>query len=129
MLLVQPVKDGIRKDLPADYNNMPLREKLAFVRSELPAITHIDFSARIQTVHKETNERYWKLLDAFEKKTSYPVIVNTSFNVRGEPIVCSPEDAYRCFMNTEMDYLVMGNYVFSKADQPEWKEKITFEND
>jgi len=129
MLLVQPVKEDRRIELPEDYHSMPLREKLAYQRSDLPAITHIDFSARIQTVHKETNPRYWKLIEAFRQRTGYGLIVNTSFNVRGEPIVCTPEDAYRCFMNTEMDYLVMGNYVFDKNNQPEWHEKVNFDND
>ncbi len=129
MLLVQPVKESRRNELPEEYHNMPLREKLAYQRSDLPAITHIDYSARIQTVHKETNSRYWKLIEAYKKLTGYGLIVNTSFNVRGEPIVCSPEDAYRCFMNTEMDYLVLGNYVFDKIEQPEWHEKINFDND
>ncbi len=129
MLLVQDVKEERRKVLPSGYYDKPLREKLAYPRSDLPAITHIDFSARIQTVHKETNPKYWNLIEAFRKRTGYGVIVNTSFNVRGEPIVCSPEDAYRCFMNTEMDYLVMANYVFAKSDQPEWQEKMNFEKD
>jgi len=85
-------------------------------------VTHLDFSARVQTVHRETNERYWKLIHAFREKTGYGLLVNTSFNVRGEPIVCSPEDSYRCFMRTEMDYLVIGDYLFSKTEQPAWKE-------
>jgi carbamoyltransferase len=74
-------------------------------------------------VHKETNERYWQLIKAFEEQTGWGVIVNTSFNVRGEPIVCTPEDAYRCFMRTEMDYLVMGDFLFKKEEQPQWKEE------
>jgi carbamoyltransferase len=89
----------------------------------MPSITHIDFSARIQTVHRETNPRYWNLIEAFRKLTGMGVIVNTSFNVRGEPIVCTPEDAFRCFMRTEMDYLVVGNFLFDKKNQPEWMEK------
>ena len=129
MLLVQPVKEEHREILPEGYNNMPLREKLAVKRSSLPAITHIDFSARIQTVHKETNPQYWKLINAFKERTGCGMVVNTSFNVRGEPIVCAPDDAYRCFMNTEMDYLVIGTYVFAKADQPEWTEKADFKKD
>ena len=129
MLLVQPVKEEIREKVPDDYNKMPLREKLAVKRSSLPAITHIDFSARIQTVHKETNPVYWNMIKAFKERTGCGMVVNTSFNVRGEPIVCTPEDAYRCFMNTEMDYLVIGEYVFAKADQPEWKEKVVFKKD
>lgn len=129
MLLVQPVKEALRETLPDGYNGMPLREKLAVKRSSLPAITHIDFSARVQTVHKETNEPYWKMINAFNERTGCGLVVNTSFNVRGEPIVCTPEDAYRCFMNTEMDYLVIGEYVFAKQDQPEWTEKMEFEKD
>lgn len=129
MLLVQPVKEEIRETLPDGYNSLALREKLAVKRSELPAITHIDFSARVQTVHKETNPRYWNMINAFNERTGCGMVVNTSFNVRGEPIVCTPEDAYRCFMNTEMDYLVIGEYVFAKADQPEWLEKVEFEKD
>ena len=95
----------------------------SYLRSDIPAVTHIDFSARIQTVHKETNEKYWQLLNAFKEKTGYGVILNTSFNVRGEPIVCTPEDAYRCFMRTQMDYLVLENRLFKKSDQPEWLEE------
>ncbi len=129
MLLVQPIKEERREELPSNYFELPLREKLAVKRSELPAITHIDFSARVQTVHKDTNPRYWNLINAFKERTGCPIVINTSFNVRGEPIVCTPEDAYRCFMNTEMDYLVIGDYVFSKKDQPEWTAKITFEKD
>ncbi|MEP7168895.1 MAG: carbamoyltransferase [Bacteroidota bacterium] len=121
MLLVQPVVESRRKKLPEGYNHFNLKDKLYYSRSDIPAVTHIDFSARIQTVHKETNPRYWQLIDAFKKKSGYGVIVNTSFNVRGEPIVCTPEDAYRCFMRTEMDYLVLGNFVFTKKEQPEWK--------
>lgn len=122
MLLVQDVREERRNKLPENYNSLPLTEKLYFLRSDLPSITHIDFSARIQTVHKQTNERFWKLIDAFRKETGYAVIVNTSFNVRGEPIVCTPEDAYKCLMRTEMDYLIIGNCLFDKTKQPEWKE-------
>jgi carbamoyltransferase len=123
MLLVQPVKKERRKPLPSNFNSLSLKDKLYYLRSDMPAITHIDFSARIQTVHKETNPRYYDLIEEFKKITGYGVIVNTSFNVRGEPIICTPEDAYRCFMRTEMDYLVIGNFVFDKKDQPEWLEK------
>ena len=122
MLIVQPVISSRRKGLPENYENLPIREKLYYLRSDIPAITHIDFSARIQTVHKETNPRYWNLINEFKKTTGYGIIVNTSFNVRGEPIVCSPEDAYRCFMRTEMDYLVIENYIFAKTHQPEWEK-------
>jgi len=120
MLLVANVKEERRNQVPPDYNNLPLLERLYFTRSDIPAVTHIDFSARIQTVHKDTNLRFWKLIDAFKKKTGTGLIVNTSFNVRGEPIVCTPEDAYRCFMRTEMDFLVMGNYLYDKQNQPSW---------
>jgi carbamoyltransferase len=86
-------------------------------------VTHIDYSARIQSVSKRTNERFWKLIKAYKQKSGWGLLVNTSFNVRGEPMVCTPEDAYRCFMQTDMDCLVMGNDLFSKDDQPPWSEK------
>jgi carbamoyltransferase len=98
-------------------------------RSDIPAVTHVDYSARIQTVHETTNPRYHRLLKAFEKKTGYGVIVNTSFNVRGEPIVCSPEDAYRCFMRTEMDLLVLENCVLEKSRQKPWVEGKDWRNE
>lgn len=123
MLIVAPVKESRRNKMPDGYNAFPLMQRLYVLRSDLPAVTHVDFSARVQTIHKETNPRYWKLLDIFQQKTGYGVMVNTSFNVRGEPPVCTPEDAYKCFMRTEMDYLVMGNYLLAKKEQPEWKEK------
>lgn len=123
MLLVQPVSRQRRKPLPEDYENLSLKEKLYHLRSDMPAITHIDFSARIQTVHPETNPKYYELVKEFRDLTGYGVIVNTSFNVRGEPIICTPEDAYRCFMRTEMDYLVVGNFIFEKKEQPAWQEK------
>lgn len=123
MLLIADIKKERRKLLPNNYYELPLWDRLYCQRSDLQSITHLDFSARIQTVHKETNERYWKLIDAFKRKTGYSVIVNTSFNVRGEPIVCTPHDAYRCFMSTEMDYLVVNDYIFKKTDQPDWENK------
>lgn len=122
MLFVQPVAEKLRKPLPAGYGQLGMMEKLYVERSSLPSITHVDFSARIQTVHEETNGRYWKLIDAFRRQTGCPLLVNTSFNVRGEPIVCTPEDAYRCLMRTDMDYLVIGDFIFDKKKQPEWKE-------
>ena len=118
MLIVAPVRKDRQNPLPAGYQEKPLYERLYFLRSDLPAITHIDYSARIQSVSKETNPRYWELIHEFKELTGYGVIVNTSFNVRGEPIVCTPEDAYRCFMRTEMDYLVVGDYLLDKKDQP-----------
>ena len=123
MLMVAPVKKNLRKSLPPDYFDLPFMERLYIQRSDLPAITHIDFSARMQTVHKETNAKYWQLIRDFEELTSYGIVINTSFNVRGEPIVCTPEDAYRCFMRTEMDFLIMGNFLLKKKDQPPWEEK------
>nr|MBF0223159.1 carbamoyltransferase [Desulfobulbaceae bacterium] len=123
MLLVAPVNEDRRKETPADYDSKEMYERLYHLRSDIPAITHVDFSARIQTVHKETNPRYWHLINAFKEQTGYGLVVNTSFNVRGEPIVCTPEDAYQCFMRTEMDHLVVGNYLFSKTEQPKWQEK------
>ncbi len=121
MLIVAEVleKRRIREEEDRELFGM---ERLNVVRSEIPAVTHVDYSARVQTVHPETNPRFYGLLDEFEKLTGCPVLVNTSFNVRGEPIVCTPEDAYRCFMRTEMDILVMENVILFKEEQPEWKE-------
>ena len=96
--------------------------RLYHLRSDIPAVTHVDYSARIQSVDKRTNEKYWQLINCFKQKTGYGLVVNTSFNVRGEPIVCTPEDAYRCFMRTEMDWLVVGNHLFNKKDQPQWTD-------
>ncbi len=124
MLLIGDVQKNLRKELPANYHDLDLKEKLYYIRSTMPAITHLDFSARVQTVSKETNPRFHKLIKAFKEISGIGVVVNTSFNVRGEPIVNSPDDAYRCFINTEMDFLVVGNYVFDKTKQPERK----FEN-
>jgi carbamoyltransferase len=123
MLLVAQVQEERRSPLPEGYDALPLYERLYILRSDVPAITHIDYSARIQSVNKEINPRYWQLIDTFRQHTGYGVIVNTSFNVRGEPIVCTPEDAYRCFMGTEMDYLVMGDFLFKKEDQPQFADK------
>ena len=123
MLLVAPVRKDRRKPLPPNYDELQMYDRLYHARSDVPAVTHIDYSARIQSVNKTTNERFWSLLNAFKKKTGCAVLVNTSFNVRGEPIVCTPHDAYQCFMRTEMDYLVLGDYLFKKNDQPGWNEK------
>jgi carbamoyltransferase len=123
MLLVAPVQEPRRNPVPENYNQMEMWQRLYHQRSDIPAVTHVDYSARIQTVHKETNPRYHQLLRAFKERTGCGLVVNTSFNVRGEPIVCTPEDAYRCFMRTEMDYLVIGNYIFDKKDQPAWSEE------
>ena len=130
MLHVIPVKKERLKPLPDGYNEMSLYDRLYHLRSDVPAITHIDYSARIQSVNKNTNPKYWKLINEFKNQTGYGVIVNTSFNVRGEPIVCTPDDGFRCFMRTEMDYLVIGNYLFDKNQQKKlindnnWKEEF-----
>ncbi len=123
MLLVAPVKEEIRKEIPPDYFDLPYMDRLQIQRSSLPAITHIDFSSRVQSVHKDTNPRFWNLINEFKKITGYGVIINTSFNVRGEPIVCTPEEAYICFMRTGMDYLVMEDFLFRKEEQPPWEER------
>jgi carbamoyltransferase len=129
MLLVASVKeerriadgsggdDGARGDGPLD-----LRARVNRARSDVPAITHVDGSARVQTVHRETNPAFWSILAELERRTGYAICVNTSFNVRGEPIVCTPSDAYRCFMRTEMDHLVLGPFVLHKGEQPPWHE-------
>jgi len=122
MLLVAPVAESRRKALPPDYWTRPMYDRLYVERSNLPAITHVDFSARIQSVSKATNPRYWQLIDTFRREQGCPVVVNTSFNVRGEPIVCTPADAYACFMRTEMDALVMGDWLLVKDGQPQWVE-------
>ena len=122
MLLVAPVQEGLLIPMTEDQRQLFGIEKLNVPRSEIPAITHVDYSARIQTIHQETNPRYHDLISHFEKLTGCGVIVNTSFNVRGEPIVCTPEDAYRCFMRTEMDYLVVENFLMAKTDQIPWEK-------
>jgi len=117
MLLVAPVKNEIRKEIPPEKKNLFGLDKLGVKRSILPAITHVDYSARIQTVSQNDNPLYYKLLKKFDEKYGCPVIINTSFNVRGEPIVCTPLDAYTCFMRTNMDYLIMGNFLIEKKEQ------------
>jgi carbamoyltransferase len=118
MLLVAPVQEARQRPLPAALRDAPMYERLYFQRSHLPAVTHVDYSARIQTVSRATNPRFWELLQAFKALTGCGVLVNTSFNVRGEPIVCTPDDAYRCFMHTDMDFLAIGDYLFDKSEQP-----------
>lgn len=129
MLLVVPLREDKRISIPADYHERSLYDRLYFLRSDLPAITHVDYSARIQSVDEQVNPRYWQLIREFKKVTGYSVIVNTSFNVRGEPIVCSPDDAYLCFMRTEMDFLVMGDYVFEKKDQPKLSDTVNWQTE
>jgi carbamoyltransferase len=117
MLVVADVRENKRRQMTADEMALFGIDKLNVARSEIPAVTHVDYSARIQTVHAETNARFHKLLAAFKALTGCPVLVNTSFNVRGEPIVCTPEDAFRCFMGNELDLLVVGNCVLRKEAQ------------
>lgn len=130
MLIVAPVKESRRRAMGEAQKGLWGIERLNVPRSDIPAVTHLDYSARVQTIHEETNPRYHRLLQEFEAQTGYAVLVNTSFNVRGEPIVCSPEDAYRCFMRTEMDVLVLENCVLYKSDQPklegdhDWKKEF-----
>lgn len=130
MLLVAPVNDKIKTEMTHDQKKLFGIDKLKIKRSEIPAVTHVDYSARVQTVHESTNPRYYRMIKAFKEETGSSVIVNTSFNVRGEPIVCTPKDAYRCFMRTEMDYLVLENFLLKKSDQPKvekydgWKQEF-----
>jgi carbamoyltransferase len=121
MLLVAPVRQERRAPLQGDEQRLRVIERVNRVRSDVPAITHVDYSARIQSVAAATNPRYHRIIEAFQERSGEGIIINTSFNVRGEPIVCTPEDAYRCFMRTEMDYLAMGNLVLDKREQPPWQ--------
>jgi carbamoyltransferase len=118
MLIVASIKESLRHHITPEQDKLFGIEKLLVARSQIPAVTHVDYSARIQTIHKETNPRYHALLTQFESRTGCAVLVNTSFNVRGEPIVCTPKEAYQCFMRTEMDYLVLENCVLAKQQQP-----------
>lgn len=117
MLFTAPVKSEIRHNFPSGFDQWPLHEKLAFSKSALPAVTHLDYSARVQTVSVSDNPLFHQLLHTFGRLSGYPVLVNTSFNVRGEPVVCTPQDAWRCFMATDMDCLVMDHYIFYKTEQ------------
>ena len=122
MLIVSQLKKELCRKMTKVEKNLFGIDKLKIQRSTLPAITHVDYSARIQTVNKKTNPRYHALITQFKKRTGCPLVVNTSFNVRGEPIVCSPQDAYRCFMRTEMDVLVLQNQILFKNEQPKIKK-------
>jgi carbamoyltransferase len=117
MLLVAPVKKEICRSMSDQEQRLFGLDKLRIVRSDIPAVTHVDYSARVQTVNADDNWLYHKMISTFEKKYGCPVIINTSFNVRGEPIVCTPKDAFQCFMHTKMDYLIMGNLLVAKTDQ------------
>jgi len=123
MLLVAQVQPGRCLPPVADVDNTDLFQRVSRARSDIPAITHVDYSARIQSVNAVTNPRYHAIIKSFAARTGYGIIINTSFNVRGEPIVCTPEDAYRCFMRTEMDFLVLGNHVLQKSAQPDISER------
>lgn len=129
MLLVAPVKQDKLLSMTEEQKKLFGIDRLNIPRSEIPAVTHVDYSARIQTVHAGTNPRFHQLLDQFESQTGCPVLINTSFNVRGEPIVASPEDAHRCFMRTEMDYLVMENVILAKADQPAYEHDESWKDE
>ena len=130
MLFTFPIHPDKRVSLPADMAHMSGFSLLKAPRSVIPAVTHVDYSARIQTVNENVNPRYHRLISCFAKKTGCPVLINTSFNIRGEPIVCTPEDAWRCFVGTKIDYLVIGNYIVEKKDSDvpehieEWQKKL-----
>jgi carbamoyltransferase len=117
MLFVADIRENRRRAMTSEQQALFGIDKLNVVRSEIPAVTHVDYSARLQTVHAETNPRFHALLRRFKQRTGCPVLVNTSFNVRGEPIVCTPEDAFRCFMGTDIEVLVAGNCLLRKEDQ------------
>jgi carbamoyltransferase len=129
MLLVAPVQTTRRRKMTEEEEKLFGIEKLNIVRSEIPAVTHVDYSARVQTVEEKDNPRYYRLIKRFEELTGCPVIVNTSFNVRGEPIVCKPKDAFLCFMRTNMDYLVMENYILKKSEQKLLENDIDWEKE
>jgi carbamoyltransferase len=123
MLLVADVAESHRRSMTAGEESLWGIDKLKVKRSAIPAVTHVDYSARIQTVRRETNPLYWEIIEAFRRNTGCPVVVNTSFNVRGEPIVCTPEDSYRCFMRTEIDYLLLETCILNKKEQPVFDER------
>jgi len=117
MLLVADIKEEKKNQMTKEEEQLFGIDKLNSIRSDISAVTHVDFSTRVQTVHRETNPRYYKLIETFYNATGCPLIINTSFNVRGEPIVCSPSDAFLCFMNTDMDLLAVDNYLLDKEEQ------------
>ena len=129
MLLVDYVVEKHRKKSIKSDSELFGLDKLYVLRSDIPAVTHVDFSARIQTVDKKINPLFHSLLEAFYKKTKCPILINTSFNVRGEPLVCNPADAYRCFMRTDIDYLIMGNYILDKKEQPLLKQDFSWQKE
>ncbi|MYF91740.1 MAG: carbamoyltransferase [Gemmatimonadetes bacterium] len=129
MLQVAPVKAERQIPMSEDQQRLFGIDKLNVPRSDMPAVTHVDYSARVQTLRRQDHPRYYDVIRAFQSLTGYPVVVNTSFNVRGEPIVQSPKDAYRCFMRTEMDFLVIGSYILDKKDQPQWQEELDWQEE
>jgi carbamoyltransferase len=129
MLLVAQVReDKLRQQTPEEKQLQGFA-KLKVIRSQIPAITHVDNSARVQTVDKRDNPVYHRMVERFYEKTGCPVIINTSFNVRGEPIVCTPQEAYTCFMRTEMDYLVLGSFLLDKKQQKPWKRDDSWQQE
>jgi len=129
MLLVVSIKESLKREMSEEQQKLFGIDKLNVIRSNIPAVTHIDYSARVQTVHHETHQAYHELISAFDERFDCPVIVNTSFNVRGEPPVCTPQDAFRCFMRTEMDYLVLGNFVINKETQKPLKSDSNWQKE
>ncbi len=129
MLQVAPIKAERQIPMSEGQKRLFGIDKLNVPRSDIPAVTHVDYSARVQTLRRQDHPRYYDVIRAFQSLTGYPVVVNTSFNVRGEPIVQSPEDAYRCFMRTEMDFLVIGSYILDKKDQPQWREELDWQEE
>ena len=117
MLFAPKIKSNLRNELPENFDVLSMQERLEYKKSQLPAITHLDFSSRVQTVTKKSNPKFWALLMEFKNITGYPILLNTSFNVRDEPIVCTPSDAYNCFMETDIDLLVINNYLYFKTEQ------------
>jgi carbamoyltransferase len=129
MLLVAPVRENLRIPMREEQERLFGIEKLNVPRSTIPAVTHVDYSARVQTVRAEENGPYYDLVAEFGRLTGCPVLVNTSFNVRGEPIVCTPEDAYRCFMRTEMDVLVIEDFILRKTEQGEYEQDLSWQEE
>jgi carbamoyltransferase len=129
MLLVAPVRRERQIPMSDEQQQLWGIDQLNVPRSDIPAVTHVDYSARVQTVARETNPDYYDVIKEFEKLTGCGVVINTSFNVRGEPIVCTPADAYQCFMRTHMDYLVLGPFILDKARQGEWKESVDWKKE
>ena len=128
MMIVAPIRDE-RRELLDDGEPTDLRDWVNRIRSDIPAVTHVDYSARVQTVSEESSPEFHAIIAEFDALTGCPVVINTSFNVRGEPIVCTPQEAYRCFMRTGMDYLVLGSYLLSKADQPDAPDDLIDKTD